>query len=468
MTLTAEAAPAPAGTGLRTLARTPPAVGVAVALLLMALAGLVPWLTGWDVHIRRWPPLHALWDPRLGPGTLPAVVIAVLGVVYAGRLARTLSWRTLLLTSYAGSLAWSASLALVDGNDGIGKVLTYQYEYLNTARTVRSWSALSTMLHEYVARIDADNPQHWPTHVAGHPPGAVLFFIGLVALGLGSGLAAGWAVIVVGSTTCIAVLQTLRVLGAEDVARRVAPFLILGPAAIWMAVSADAVFGAVAAWGFCCLAVAATRGATVSSAVWSVASGLLLGSCVMMSYGLPLLGILALGILAVARRWTPALWAAGAALAVLLAFSAAGFNWWVALPALHERQYRGIAAVRPQAYYLWGNLAALAWSAGPAMYAGVATVLGRRLSSWREILVVRGGPLASTRLVLILVPAAVLMVAGADLSLASKGEVERIWLPFVPWLMLGTALLPRRWRRPALVLQVALALVAQHLLDTGW
>ena len=31
----------------------------------------------------------------------------------------------------------------------------------------------------------------------------------------------------------------------------------------------------------------------------------------------------------------------------------------------------------------------------------------------------------------------------------SKGEVERIWLPFVPWLLIACALLPERWRRPA-------------------
>jgi methylthioxylose transferase len=60
------------------------------------------------------------------------------------------------------------------------------------------------------------------------------------------------------------------------------------------------------------------------------------------------------------------------------------------------------------------------------------------------------------------------MVVLADVSLMSKAEVERIWLPFVPWLLLSCALLPERWRRGGLVLQVALALVVQHLLDTGW
>jgi len=70
--------------------------------------------------------------------------------------------------------------------------------------------------------------------------------------------------------------------------------------------------------------------------------------------------------------------------------------------------------------------------------------------------------------VLRLVGAAAAAIAVADLSLMSKAEVERIWLPFVPWLLLSTAALPPRWRRPVLLLQVATALVVQTLLDTTW
>jgi hypothetical protein len=60
------------------------------------------------------------------------------------------------------------------------------------------------------------------------------------------------------------------------------------------------------------------------------------------------------------------------------------------------------------------------------------------------------------------------MVVVANLSQMSRGEVERIWLPFVPWLLVGCALLPERWRRPGLGLQVLVALLVQHLLFTGW
>jgi hypothetical protein len=60
------------------------------------------------------------------------------------------------------------------------------------------------------------------------------------------------------------------------------------------------------------------------------------------------------------------------------------------------------------------------------------------------------------------------MVVVADLSLMSKAEVERIWLPFVPWLVLAVAALPLGWRRGALAAQAVFALALQHLVWTPW
>ena len=60
------------------------------------------------------------------------------------------------------------------------------------------------------------------------------------------------------------------------------------------------------------------------------------------------------------------------------------------------------------------------------------------------------------------------MVAVADLSLMSKAEVERIWLPFLPWLLLSVVWLPERWRRWGLLAQGVAALVLQHVIRTVW
>jgi len=64
--------------------------------------------------------------------------------------------------------------------------------------------------------------------------------------------------------------------------------------------------------------------------------------------------------------------------------------------------------------------------------------------------------------------AAVAAVLVASLSQMSRAEVERIWLPFVPWLLVSTALLPPRWRTPMLALQLVVAVVLEHLLYLTW
>lgn len=426
-------------------------MGLAVGVCLMAAAVAVPAATGWDVHVRWWPPLHATWEPRWGVGTPIAVGLAALAARFATPLAQRLRWTRLLLASYAAGLGWMVALALVDGPSGLGRVLDGPYEYLQTARATDDYVAV---LREYVSRIPyAAAPDNWPVHLAGHPPAALGFFVLLDRLGLGSWLAAGLVVTAVAGTTSLAVLHTLRVLGQEQAARRAAPFLVFGPAAIWMCVSADAVFAAVGAWGLALLATATRSGRAWP--VWSVLAGLLLGCAVMMSYGLPLLAIAAVAILAVAGRWRPLVPAAAAAGIVVAGFAVAGFAWWEALPVLRQRYWDGVAGRRPASYWLWGDLAALLFSTGPIAAAAVA----QAARQWRR---------PGRRVVTWLAGAGVAMVFAADASQMSRAEVERIWLPFVPWILVATAALPTRWRRRGLALQLAVALLVQHLLHPDW
>ncbi|RYU14332.1 hypothetical protein [Nocardioides iriomotensis] len=423
--------------------------GLTVALVLMVAAVLVPALAGWNVRVNSFPPLHARWDPRWGVGTVPALALAVLlGHGFAGR-ARSLRWRTLLLVTFLAGLAWMLSLALVDGISGVGHILGTDYEYLQTARATDD---LPATLREYVSRIRYDAaPDNWPVHIAGHPPGALVFFVALVRIGLGSGLAAGVVVVLLAATTAVATLVTVRTLGAEDLARRAAPYLVVGPAAIWQAVSADAMFAAVAAWGLAALAAASTR----RSVTWALLAGLLLGYCVMLSYGLPLLGVLALAVMWLGGSWRPLVPAALAALGVVAVFHAFGFSYAEALPAIRDRYFEGVGGRRPAAYWLWGGPAALLFATGPLLGAGLGALAAQ--AHRRAV-----GAVAA------LSGAAVVSVLLATASQMSKAEVERIWLPFVPWLLLSCALLPDRWQRPALAAQAGFALLVQHLLFTGW
>jgi hypothetical protein len=248
-------------------------------------------------------------------------------------------------------------------------------------------------------------------------------------------------------------------------------------------VSGDAVFAAVGAWGLACLALAATASRTRGAAhrvgavepggpvgpigpvgpvravwvAWSLLAGLLLGAVVMMSWGLPILGIPALAVLLAARSWRPLPVAAGAALVVVLGFAAAGWSWWEVYPHLVARYQQGVAHRRPASYWWWADLALLLISAGPLVAAAVAHLTATARSAWR-----------GQRAALLLAASGVAMVAAADASGMSKAEVERIWLPFVPWLLVSCALLPPAWRRWGLALQLLTALVVQQLFYTVW
>ena len=433
-----------------------PWIGFAAAVLLVVAAIVAPRVLRWHVHVGNVPPLLADLHPQIGPGTLPAVVLAVLAVVLGQRLAERMSWPKLLVGSFLVCVAWIVSLATVDGVAGISRVFENPSEYLAPARTVTDVGAT---LRGFIDRIPLTAPDHWPVHVAGHPPAALLAFVLLVRVGLGTGLASGLVFVVISATTPIAVLICLRRLGAETAARRVAPFLVVGPAAVWTGVTADAAFGAVAAWGLCCLAVGATAGRPSGRLLAGAAAGVLLGLSVFLSYGLVLLGLLAVAVLVAARSWRVLPVALLAAVLVALGFAAAGFAWWDAYPVLVDRYWAGIATRRPGLYWIWADLAVLAISAGPVVGAGIAATFAR-------LRAVRGR--SEDGVVVLLTLAAVAIIVFADLSMLSRSEVERIWLPFVPWLLIGTALLTARWRRFGLGVGLLTALAVEHLLHTAW
>lgn len=423
----------------------PAALSAGVGGLLVALAIAVPRIFHDDVRV-HWPPLHADWMPRFGPLSLLAIAVGLLLWLALPPLCARLSWPALLLTAYAAAWSWIMALAYVDGPDGLRRVFDRGGEYVYDAQRVHS---IPHMLHTFADRIPMDSADHWHTHVAGHPPGALLFFVLLDRLGLTSHLWIGIVVVTIGATAVVAAILALGVLGTERLARSAAPWLVLAPSAIWMGVNADALFTAVAAWGLCLLAIAARTGRRVPA----VAAGVLLGLCVYLSYGLVLLALPALAVLGIRRAWRLVPWAVGGALAVAALFTLAGFSWWEAYPVLVDRYYDGIASERPYRYWVWGNPAAWTFTVGIATWAAFPSVprlIGRR------------NPLA------ILAAACLIAIVIADLSGMSKAEVERIWLPFTLWIVALPAMLPRTWQRPLLLSQVILAVVVQHLVLTRW
>jgi hypothetical protein len=442
-------------------------LGLCVGAVLLLASFTVPNLLEWEVFARLHPeefgtaePLHGFWSVNwLSPAWFAAVLLGLLGIAFGPAVARRLAFPWMVLTAYAVSVAFMFALAWTSGADGVAHVLDSEWEYYAEAPYVES---IPRMISTYIERIPYEHPEKWSVHAAGHPPGALLFFVILYRLGFEDPLHAGIATSLVGATSLVAVLLTLRLLGAEQTARTVAPFLAFTPALIFVCVSGDGMFAAFAAWGLAALAAAATASRRGRMAGWSVVAGLLLGYCVMLSYGLPLLGLLAVAVLIAARgSWWPMPIAAVAALGVVLTFVAFGFAWWEAYPVLVERYWSGAAKHRPFSYWVWGNFGALLVSAGPMVASGVALLLAQA-----------GHPRAprsnDQRVTVLLAGAALLIIVIADLSRMSKSEVERIWLPFIPWLTLSLALLPPRWRTPALAVQVGTALVVETLLYTTW
>ncbi|KMS92521.1 membrane protein [Streptomyces regensis] len=428
-----------------------------------ALLVLVAVLVGRHIQDTRrtlfvhWPPLFADWDPHLGPGTPAAVLVAVAVVAYGPAVAARLPWRGLLPAAWAAALAWTWSLALVDGwQRGVAGRLTTRNEYLTV---IGRFHDLPAALRGFTHHIVSGSPHPWPAHIAGHPPAATVTFVLLDRAGLrGGGWAGAWCV-TVGATACVAVLVAVRALADERLARRAAPFLVLAPAAVWVGASADGYFAAVAAWSVALLALAVTG----RSVAWAAGSGLLYGLTCYLSYGLALFALIGAAVLVAGRHRghtgpvLAVLFVAGAAV-VPTAFTLAGFDWWEGYRLLVTRYYQGVGGIRPYGYWVWANLACTVLVTGLATAAGLrrtATPLARH----------RAAPSAETRLAL-LVAAALVALLAADLSGMSKAETERIWLPFAMWLLPACALLPRP--RVWLTAQATLALLLNHLLLTGW
>lgn len=450
-------------TGPRSVAEHVPAAAwrpvvyaVLAGAVLVAAAALWPRLTGVNVYAARAggvAPLRAEWSPRVGIGTVPALALGAALLIIGPSLAARLPWRRLVLLTWVTTCAWTLSLALVDGRDGIASVFARQSEYVYDATRVTSVPA---MLSDFVSRIPLDAAGHWQTHVAGHPAGALLTFVGLDRIGISGAFSVGLVVLVVGSTATIAGLVAVRALAGEQWARRVAPFWAAAPAAVWMGVSADALYTAVAAWGLAALALAATR--PRHRIPYALLSGVLLGYCVYLSYGLVLLAILALAVLVAARTAAPVAWVLVGALAVVAAFTIAGFSWWDAYPVLVDRYYAGLAELRPFSYWAWANVACATAAGGLAVWAGLPAMADS----------LRRGRDAGARAIALLGSAAVLTMLVATVSAMSKAEVERIWLPFIWWALCLPALLPGSQRRLLVGLQVLTGLLLAHLLAPEW
>ncbi|HET7666119.1 MAG TPA: hypothetical protein VFK56_08630 [Mycobacterium sp.] len=444
------------------------AVAVSVGVVLVVAAFVVPHLHLGIVtplihaSARRFhdfadtAPIFGWWNAHVGWGTVPAIVIGATAVLWGQAVALRLTWRASPWVTWATACAWAFSLAMIDGwRRGFAGRLTARHEYLRQVPTVTD---IPEAVRTFASRIPDFQPNSWITHVSGHPPGALLTFVWLDRIGLGGGAWAGLLCLLAGSSAAAAIVVAVRALADETTARLAAPFVAVAPTAIWIAVSADGYYAGVAAWGIALLALAARR--TVRwPIVAAVGAGLLLGWGIFLNYGLGLMALPAVAVLLAAVDWRTALRALVpaviAALAVVGVFAAAGFWWFDGYTLVQQRYWQGIANDRPFQYWSWANLASVVCAIGLGSIAGV----GRAF----DVAAIRRRP--GLHLVIF---GALLAILLADLSMLSKAETERIWLPFTVWLTAAGALLPARSQRWWLALNVVGTLLLNHFILTNW
>ncbi|QUR66293.1 hypothetical protein [Mycobacterium spongiae] len=441
--------------------------GVAVGLILVAAAFVLPRLNigvrpRRDIGLERFgahagaAPIFGYWDAHVGWGTAPAILIAMAAVLWGPIVAQRVSWRVLTLGTWATAGAWAFALAMIDGwQRGFVGRLTSRDEYL---WQVPGIADIPATVRTFSSRIVDFQPNSWVTHVSGHPPGALLTFVWLDRIGLGGGAWAGLLCLLVGSSATAAVIIAVRALAGEHTARLAAPFVAVAPTAIWVAVSADGYFAGVAAWGIALLTLA-VHGKVRFPALTGAAAGLLLGWAVFLNYGLVLMGLPAVAVLFAAADWRPVLRALGpavlAAAAVAVAFAVAGFVWFEGYTLVQQRYWQGIAKDRPFQYWVWANLACVVCAIGLGSMAGISWLFDRAAIRRRS----------GFHLLLLAMLAA---IAFADLSMLSKAETERIWLPFTIWLTAAPALLPTRSHRFWLAVNTAGALLLNSIIFTNW
>ncbi|MDT0276547.1 hypothetical protein [Blastococcus goldschmidtiae] len=457
MSSTATAPPAPPDRQAARRGRT--ARGLLAGAVAAGVAAV--WLAGWlitrdggDLHLAGGYLVVGPFDAVLSARVLLPIAVAVAVVLWGPALARRLRWGTLLGASTAGAATWGVALALSSGWGALAEPMASEHEYVADVGKVAD---LGTFLSTFTDAVPVGSDGQWATHVAGHPPGALLAFVLLDRVGLGG---PGWAAalcIAGGALAVTAVLVAVRVIAHEAAARAVAPFAVLLPAAVWMVTSADALFAGVTAWGVTLLALAAVRGLTPVGSVQALGGGLLLGLGLHLSFGLAPAGLLALTAVLLQRSrlgWAGVvrvLAVAAAGVLVVFALFALGGYWWFEGIAVVAERVRAGAAYPDRAdqrlWFLVGNVAAAAVATGPAIVAGMAGMRGRL--RWL-VLASLGG------------------VAVSNLSGLVLGETERIWLPFVVWLLPATAWLPARSHGFWLGLSALLAIVVEVSVRTPW
>lgn len=384
-------------------------------------------------------PLFGEVELQLGIATVVTLVIGAMAVALVPRVER-LRWRPLLAVVAATAAVWALALGAVEGWAVIGRSIEADYGAHLTL--VDEAGGPRDFLDTYVERQGS-----FPVHLQAHPPGLPL----LLWLASRVGLDGGWwhVTLALASTAvaAVAAVVALAEVAGASLARRAAPFVAFAPAAVWR-INPDAIFAGVAvgAVALCVLATGRRRRPLVLAAI----GGITFGTALLLTYGAALLAV-PIAAVGVHRRAIRPLLVAGVATAgIVLGPLLLGFSWFAGLAATRVQYDLSIASVRPYSYFVVANLAVAGLALGPA------AVVGATRLPWRRVWALVGGALVALVI--------------ADVSGLSKAEVERIWQPFYPLILLAAAGVAstRAATRGWLAGQVGLAIAIEAATHSPW
>lgn len=420
-------------------------------IVLLAVGLALTWLA-----VHRHARLGTASAPFIGsyrfkvePGTLlaPTVAIAVL-IAAAQGLHRRMPWRWLLLTSYLATAAWTFALALVDGGNGLVRPVTNPDEYLSDVGTVGTDPA--GYLHDFVSRAP-----ELSVATRQHPPLPVLLLWTAQRLGIHRPTMLGSLLTLTGILVVPLVAVATRSLAGERAGRELLPVLVLAPYAVWVAVSMDAVTAALGAGLVTAGVLASERRRGWGWRIgWAAGSGLLLGVAALFSYAVAWLGVSVICVYFVRRQPLLNVVTGVCALLPLAAAQLAGFVWTDGLTAAQKDFSERVGPHRSAVVWGFLGLVVLVVACGPAIVSSARKL--RRTPAWPFLV---GGALG---------------VGFAVVAGLARGEAERSWLPFFPWLLVATVAperpggTPTSVPAPLLAVGAIGAVVLQAVLRTAW
>jgi hypothetical protein len=391
------------------------------------------------------PPFYGTYEWLLEADLAVPAGVAVALAILGPPIFRLLPSRLVAVGAGLVSVGWALALQRADDKSLTGP-LTSRHDHLAGVADV---TTPGEYLRTFTERLPA-----YPIHVRTHPPGAVLIGWELEDLGHPGPMPFLVVVLAAWGLGVAAVLMALRALAGAEAARRVALPVALAPAAVWVATSADALFAGVSAVGLALVVVALARGPGIGADAVALVGGAVFGGALLLSYGAAPLALVPLAVAFHRQRIRPVLAAAAGGAAVLGGVAAAGFWWFDGLSAVRAAREAGLTSERPFSYFVIANLAVFVVACGPAVAVGASTVQPRVWQSSLWVLALG----ASVGLLI------------ADLSGLSKAETERIWLPFVPWVLTVVATTEDRAISMRLLVagQVVCAIAVQLVLRSAW